>query len=184
MAATVLMLYLCMNKPSVLQLLRQSHSLQIITSLVRFSSTEIRVLSKALVSRLIPANVSTDDMAELILIQDDEVDHLISILTSKQSYNMIPIVSVMMDLSRSPHNITALISKSIALALSDSMDSFCEEDQAMAAQLIWTIMEFNYEATEDVSLIVKNGSLHDHPTLEDGMISCLLPYLLGHQWRI
>ena len=79
------MLYLCMNKPSVLQLLRQSHSLQIITSLVRFSSTEIRVLSKALVARLIPANVSTDDMAELILIQDDEVDHLISILTSKQS---------------------------------------------------------------------------------------------------
>ena len=97
---------------------------------------------------------------------------------------MIPIVSVMMDLSRSPHNITVFVSKSIALALSDSMDSFCEEDQAMAAQLIWTIMEFNYEATEDVSLIVKNGSLHDRPTLEDGMISCLLPYLLGHQWRI
>ena len=170
MAATVLMLYLCVNKPSVLQLLRQSHSLQIITSLIGLSSTKIRVLSKALIARLIPANVATDDMAELILIRDDEVDHLISVLTSTQSYNTIPIVSVMMDLSRSPHNIATFVSKSIALTLSDLMDSNCEEAQAMAAQLLWTIMEFNYETTQDMSLIVNNGSLHDHPTLEDGMI--------------
>ena len=170
MAATVLMLYLCADEPSVHQLLKQGYSLQIISSFIELPSTEIKLLSKALIARLIPANVANDDMAVLTLIQDDEVDHLVDILQSKQSYTTIPVVSVMMDLSRSPHNIVAFLLKNTASALSDSMDNICEDDQVMAAQVIWRIMELNYEGNEDVSLIVNNGSLSDQPSQEDGMI--------------
>ena len=178
MAATLLMLYLCVGEPFVHLLLKQGHSLQIITSFIELPSTEIKLLSKALIARLIPANVANDDMAVLTLIQDDEADHLISVLQSKQSYNTIPVVSVLMDLSRSPLNIVTFISKDTTSILSDVMDDICDEDQVMAAQVIWRMVELNYEGNEDMSLIVNNGSLCDHQSQEDGpgMVLCLLLY--------
>lgn len=176
MAVTVLMLYLCADKPSVHQLLKQNHSLQIVAPLIESPFTEVKLLSKALIARLIPANVASDDLAVLMLIQDDEVDHLISVLTSEQSYNtVIPVISVMMDLSRSPHNMGTFVSKNIALVLSNSMDSISEEDQIKATQLIQRMLELNYEGSEDMYMIINNGSLQDRPSLEDGMITCVYP---------
>ena len=170
MVATVSMLYLCAVKPSIQQLLKQTHSLQIVTPFIESPSTEIKLLSKALIARLIPINVTSDDMAVLIIMQDDEVDHLISALTSKESYHTIPVISVMTDLSRSPHNMGAFVSKDTITVLANCMDSIGEEDQAKAAQLIWRMMELNFEGSENTYMIINNGSLQDQPSLEDGMV--------------
>lgn len=151
----VLILYLCAINPSACQLLKQNHCLQSIGPLIQLPSTEIKLLSKALIARLIPTDVVNDDMAVLMLIEDKEVDHLINILTPVQSYKAIP---VMMDLSRSPHNMWALASRDLTLKLSDIMESLSEDDQSKAAQLIWRMMELNYEESEEVSTIIHNGT--------------------------
>lgn len=154
------MLYLCANKPSMCELLKQSQCLRSIGPLTRFSCTDIKLLSKALIARLIPPDTANDNMATLIQIKDDEVDHLISILNSARSeYIMFPIIPVVMDLSRSPHNMWAFASKDVVLVLSDTIDSISENYQATAAQLIWTLMEFNYEGSEEASAIVNNGTV-------------------------
>lgn len=153
------MLYLSAINPSVRQLLKQSHCLQSIGSLIQLPSIEIKLLSKALIARLIPTDAVNDDMAVLMLIEDDEVDHLISMLTSLQSYKAIPSISVVMDICRSPHNLWALASRDVAVKLSDVMDSISEGDQSKAAELIWRMMELNYEGSEKVSAVINNGSL-------------------------
>ena len=171
--ATMLMLYSCANKPTMCQLLKQNHCIKCVGQLTQFNSTDIKLISKALVARLIPTDTSSDDMAVLILIKDDEVDHLISMVQSIWSkHNPFPIISVIMDLSRSPHNMWAFASRDVAMVLSNVMDSINEEDQAMSAQMIWVLMEFNYTGNEEVSAIVNNGTLmllnEDQPLSTEG----------------
>ena len=124
------------------------------------SSVKIKIFSKALIARLIPVDTIKDDVAVLLLIDDEELDYLIKILTLSQSkYAAVPIVPVMVDLSRSPHNLYAFVAKGIASLLSDIMDSISEHDQIMAAQLIWRIMTFNYKENESTSAIIYDGTL-------------------------
>lgn len=130
---------------------------------------DIKLLSKALISRLIPADAASNDMAVMMLVDDDEVDELMSTLTPVQSHGVIPSISIMMDLSRSPHNLWAFASKDAASKLSDIMDDLTEDDQAKAAQLVWTMMELNYAGTEEVSAIINNGTLQEQPHNEEGM---------------
>lgn len=151
------MLYSCAINPSVCQLIKQPHYFQSIGPLIQLPSSEIKLLSKALIARLIPIDAVNDDMAVLMLIEDDEVDHLISMLTSTQ---LIPVISIMMDLCRSPHNMCAFASRlSIASMLSDIMDSASEDDQSKVAQLIRRLTVFNFESNE-VSAVINNGTLH------------------------
>lgn len=152
-------LYLCASNPPVCQLLKCNHCLQSIKPLIELPSTEIKLLSKALIARLIPIDTVSDDAAVLTLITDDEVEYLMSLITSAQSYKIIPIISVMIDLSRSPHNTFALASREVAMKLSDVMESFSEDDQAKSALLIWRMMELDYDGSEEVSTIGNNGTL-------------------------
>ena len=173
--STMLMLYSCANRPTMCQLLKQNNCIKSVGQLTQFNSTGIKLISKALVARLIPTDASSDDMAVLILIKDDEVDHLISMVQSTRSkYNPFPIISVIMDLSRSPHNIWAFASRDFAMVLSSVMDSINEEDQAMSAQMIWMLMEFNYTGNEEVSAVVNNGTLmllnEDQPLIGKGNV--------------
>lgn len=157
----LLLLYLCADKPSLQQLLTQNHCIQTVGFLIQSSVqlVELQLLSKALIARLIPIDTS-DDTAVLILIKDDEVDHIIKMLTSAQSKHInLPIISIMMDLCRSPHNMWALASRDVSLLLSDVMDNISEGDQAKGAQLIWRMMEFNYNESEEVSALINNGTL-------------------------
>ena len=158
-AAMILMLYFCVSNQAMYHAINQNSYLQILGPLIQLPSIEIKLLSKALIARMIPADAVKDDMAVLILIEDDEVDHLLSILSSDvQSYNTVPCISVMADLSRSPHNMWAFASRDVALKLSDLMDHFGEDDQSKAAQLIWRVMELNYEGSEEVSLVINSGT--------------------------
>lgn len=124
------------------------------------------MLSKALVARLIPIDAVSDDMAVLMQIKDDEVEYLISLLA--QSHQIIPIISVMMDLGRSPHNLFALTSRNVTVKLSEAMESFSENDQAKSAQLIWKMMELDYDENDNMSTISSNGTLGEEP---EGMAS-------------
>lgn len=163
---TLLMLYFCAEKPSAHQALENNHYLHTIKPLVKSPSTENRVLSKALIARMIPLNTASDNLALLIQVNDDEVHYLVSVLESVHS--SLPIISVLMDLSRSPHNMWTFMSKNVPSQLSDSMDSISEEDQVMAAQLIWQMMESNYGGSEEISAIINNGTLQDQ-CLNEGM---------------
>ena len=160
------MLYLCAGNPPICQLIKQNHCLQSVGALIQLPSSRIRVLSKALIARLISADAVRDDMAVLILIEDDEVDHLMSIVGRVSSYETIPVISVLMDLCRSPHNMGALVSRDAALMLSDVMESISADDQTKVAQLIWKMMDLNYQGTEEVSSIINSGTLllHDEGT--------------------
>lgn len=173
------MLYLCANKPSTRQLLKQSQCLRSFRPLTQFSCTDIKLLSKALIARLIPIDAANDDMATLIQIKDDEVDHLISTLNSARSeYIIFPIIPVVMDLSRSSHNMWAFASKDIALMLSDTMDNISENYQATVAQLIWSLMEFNFEGSKEASAVVNNGTLisanEDVMSIKEGRWFCIV----------
>ena len=141
--------------------MKQSHCIQSIGPLVQASSTQIKILSKVLIARLIPSDVVSDDAAVLILVEDDEVNDLISCIETAQSYkrSLIPVISVMLDLGRSPHNLFALASKDTTVNLSNIMESCGEDDQARSAQLIWRIMELEYDESVEVSAITNNGSL-------------------------
>lgn len=156
-AALILFLYLCANNPLVNLLLKRNNVLQIIGSLIHLSSSKpIKVLSKALIARLIPTDAIKDDTAVLILVEDDEVDYLVN---SLQTCGRIPIVMIMMDLSRSPHNMWALESKGVAIMLADNMEGLSENDQSLCAQLIWKLKELQYNGSEDVSVLNNNGTL-------------------------
>ena len=151
---------MCADRPHVSQVLKHSNYLQTVYSLVQSSSVKIKIFSKALIARLIPVDTIKDDVAVLLLIDDEELHYLIKILTLSQSkYAAVPIVPVMVDLSRSPHNLYAFVTKGIASLLSDIMDSISEHDQIMAAQLIWRIMTFNYKENESTSAIICDGTL-------------------------
>ena len=119
------------------------------------------MLSKALIARLIPINASNDDAALLLLMEDAEVDYLMRLITPVQSYEMIPVTSVMIDLSRSPHNLFALASRDATMKLSDVMNSWSEYDQAIGAQLIWRMMELEYDGSEEMSVICNKGTLSE-----------------------
>lgn len=160
----MLFLYLCAGESSLSHLLKQNCCLEVIGPYVQFRSTEVNVLSKALIARLIPTDAVSDDSAVLILIKDDEVEYLRNLIRkSSQSYQAIPVVSVMMDLARSPHNLFALASIDMAIDLSDLMETFSEDDQARSAQLIWKLMELDYDGNEEVTAIRNNGSLEAKP---------------------
>ena len=158
----VLILYACAISIPTRQLLKEN--LPGIGSLIHLPSTEIKLLSKALVARLIPTDATRDDMAVLMLIEDDEADYLISMLSPVQS---IPIISVISDLCRSPHNMWALASRDVALKLSDIMDNISEDDQSKAAQLIYRMVEFCYEGNEEVSQVINGGT---QSLREEGML--------------
>ena len=151
-------LYEFAGSPRACQQLKQNHCLEIIGPLIEISSTEIKVLSKALIARMIPIDAISDDMAVLTLIKDEEVEYLITLMSS-QPCQTIPIISVMIDLGRSPHNLFALASQNVAAKLSEVMESFYEDDQAKIAQLIWKIMEIDYDGSENISIVSNNGSL-------------------------
>lgn len=154
---------------SIHQLVKQH--VNSIGSLILESSTKVKLLSKALVARLIPTGMAENEMAVLMLIEDNEVDLLINMLSiSPISNQFFPIVSIISDLCRSPHNMYAMASKDIASKLSDTMESFSEEDQSRAAQLIWEVMQLNYEGDEEVTAVVSNGTLQ--PSLDQGIYNC------------
>ena len=157
----VLFLYLCANNPPVYQLLKQNSCIQSIGQLTELSSIDIKVLSRALIARLIPNDAVSDDSAVLILIGEDEVEYLISLMIPTQSYKKIPVISIMVDLSRSPRNLFTFASKDVVLKLSDSMESLSEDDQAKSALLIWRIMELDYDGSEEMSVISNSGTLQD-----------------------
>lgn len=163
---TLLMLYFYADRPSACQALENNHFLHTIKPLVKSTSTENRLLSKALIARMIPLNTANDNLALLIQVNDDEVHYLVSVLESVRS--SFPVISVLMDLSRSPHNMWTFMSNNVPSQLSDLMDSISEEDQVVAAQLIWQMMETNYGGTEEISAIINNGTLQDQ-CLKDGM---------------
>ena len=116
-------------------------------------------------------------MTVLILIQDDEVDYLTSLIALAHLYQAVPVVSVMMDLSRSPHNLFALASKGATAKISEVMEAWSDEDQAQSAQLIGRLMESNYNGSEEVPAIVNNGSL----TQAEGMYWKVL-YIVSCPW--
>lgn len=152
------------------QLLNQDCCLQNIQALVKLPFTELRLLSKGLVARLIPTDIASDDRASLMLVKDDEIDLLIGAFTSIRSCRtIIPLIPVMMDLSRSPHNVSAFASKNVASVLSDVMDSISEDDQDRAAQLIWMMMESNDDGSENESLLTNNGTMQDLSGLVEGV---------------
>ena len=157
-ASLVLFLYLCASYAPVSQLLK-SHCLQSIGPLTQLPSTRIKVLSKALIARLIPTDAVSDESTVMTLIEDEEVDYLISLVTPIQLYKVFPVTSVMMDLSRSPHNMFALASKDIVMKLSEIMESLSENNQAQCALLIWRVMELDYNESEGVFTISNNGTL-------------------------
>ena len=107
-------------------------------------------------------------MAPLMLVKDDDVNLLISAFTSHPARKtIIPLVPVLMDLSRSPCNVSAFASWDVTSVLSSIMDSVSEVDQDRVAQLIWMMMECNPEGSEDSqSAVINNGTTQD-------LISCL-----------
>ena len=142
------------------ELLKLNHYLQSIGPLIQLPSTEIKVLSKALIARLIPSDVVSDDSTVMTLIENEEVDYLMSLIADLyQSYKALPIISIIMDLSRSPHNLFGLVSRDTVTKLSDVLESLSEEDQAKSAQLIWRMMELEYNGSEGTSAISHNGTL-------------------------
>ena len=157
----VLFLYLCASYQPVSELLKLNHYRQSIGPLIQLPSTEIKVLSKALIARLIPADVVSDDSAAMTLIENEEVDYLMGLIVPDlyQSYKALPVISIMMDLSRSPHNLFGLVSKDAVTKLSDVLESLSEEDEAKTAQLIWRMMELEYNGSEGLSAISHNGTL-------------------------
>ena len=156
------MLYLYAVKPHVHQALKESHCLKNFVSLLKSSSIEhdVQLLLKGLLARLIPVDTTNDENALLLLINDDEVHYLVNVLQSCQfKYTALPLVPVLTDLCRSPHNIHILASKDVASLLSDIMDSISDIDQAKAAQLIWSMMTLHYEESVAASAVINNGTL-------------------------
>ena len=160
--AVMLMLYLCAGQPSVSQVLIQNNCLRGVGPFTQSKSVELKVLSKALCARLIPLDSTNDDMAVLTLLNDDEVQYIVdfTIASTKMKYMPIPMVSVMLDLSRSLMNLWTFAFKDVALVLSNVMDELTEDDQAQAALMIWRIMQLNYDGVEHLkSTVVNNGTL-------------------------
>ena len=172
------MLYLSANMLTVRQLLKENECIQSIGQLIQFSSTDIKLISKALIARLIPMDTANDDMAVLMLITHDEVDRLIGIVQSKCI--TFPIMSVIMDLSRSPHNMRVFASKDFVTVLSNIMDSFSDEDQARSTQVMQMLMQQSFTGNEDKAAIANNGTLmssnENQPPCGQGMMNAMCFY--------
>lgn len=101
-----------------------------------------------------------DERAVLIVLDNNEVNYLVRLLESHQTmYTSLPILPMVMDLSRSPHNMFAFVFEDVASILADIMDSVNEREQSILAQLIWRMMTFIYEGNEEVSALINNGTL-------------------------
>ena len=167
------MLYASAINPAIHQVLEQEICLQNIQVLIELPFTELRLLSKALIARLIPVDATSDDKAKLMLLKDDEIDLLISALTSIQSRRtVIPLIPVMMDLGRTPHNLLLFSSRNVTSVLSDVMDDMNEVDQERAAQLIWVMMESNHKGSNKDNVIINSGTTQDLLRLKDGKNPC------------
>lgn len=155
------MLYLYAVKPHVHQALKENPCLKEVVSLLKSSvETDVQLLLKGLLARLIPIDTTNDENALLLLVNDDEVHYLVNVLQSCQSkYTVLPIVAVLTDLCRSPQNMHILASMDVASRLSDIMDSISDIDQTEAAQLIWSMMTLHYEDGVTASAVINNGTL-------------------------
>ena len=129
---------------------------------------DIKLLSKALIARLIPVDTTDDDNAALLLINDDEARYLVNVLQSCQ-YTALPINSVLTDLCRSRHNMQALVTMDVASVLSDYMDSISESDQICTSQLIRSMMTLNCGGSEKATAVTNNGTLFNQSFDEEGM---------------
>lgn len=171
------MLYLYAIKPHVHQALKQNHCLKNVVSLLKSSSIDVQLLLKGLLARLIPIDTTNDENALLLLINDDEVHHLVDVLKSSQSkYMALPIVPVLTDLCRSPHNMHILASMDVASLLSDIMECISETDQTDAAQLIWSMMTLHYEESEKASTVINNGTLQSQSHNGEGKLCSALQW--------
>ena len=170
-SAILVMLYVSAINPSICQLLKQGLCVKNVQTLIKFPFTELRLISKALIARLIPVDATSDDMAPLILVKDDDVNLLISASTSHPARRtIIPLVPVLMDLSRSPCNVSAFASRDVASVLSSIMDSVSKVDQDRVAHLIWMMMESNHKGSEDSqSAVINNGTIQDLSCLKQGI---------------
>ena len=157
--AILLMFYLSAINPSVRELLRENHCIWRVGPLIQLPSTRIKLLSKALIARLIPTDVIDYNKAALVVMEDGEADHLISMLTSVQSYQVIPIFPVMIDLCRSPHNVWALVSRDVLVKLLGVCNNISKEDLSKSPQLIWRMVELKYNGTEGLTAVINNGTL-------------------------
>ena len=165
------MLYLYAVKPHVHQALKDNHCLKNVVSLLKSSSVDIQLLLKGLLARLIPVDTTNDEIAQLLLINDDEVHYLIHVLQSCQSqYTALPIVPLLTDLCRSSHNMHKLASMNVASLLSNIMDSIADIDQSEAAQLIWSMMTLHYEESVTASAVINSGTLQSQCLSGEGKL--------------
>ena len=178
------MIYLYAVKPHVHKALKENHCLKNVVSLLKSSSVEsdIQLLLKGLLARLIPIDTTNDENALLLLINDDEVHYLVNVLQSCQSkYTALPIVPVLTDLCRSPHNMHVLASMDVATLLSDIMDSISNTDRTEAAQLIWSMMTLRYEENVTNSAVINNGTLQSQCLNGEGKL-CFVSSAL--RWKL
>lgn len=167
------MLYFTADKPFASQTLEQFHFLQSMEPLVHSYSTGIQLLSKALIARLITADTMSDDTTLLMLVTDHEADHLVHLLTSVQSeYTALPIIPVLMDLSRLPQNLWAFASRETALILSSitMMNSISEDDQAKAKQMILKMKELTYGDIHNGEEASVMGTFQGQEFYKEGMM--------------
>lgn len=166
--STLLMLYLCASSTSICQYFKANRCVQSIGAFTQSPNVRIQLITKSLFARLIPLDTDSHEMAILILINDEEVNQMITILQS-QSDDILEstVFSMVLDLSRSPHNMWAFVSRGITSILTNAMDSSCERSQALAAKLMWTVMELENDSpydSVDLNAIVNNGSLQNEGT--------------------
>ena len=164
------MLYLCASSTSVCQYFKINWCVQYIGAFTQSPNVYIRLISKSLIARLIPLDTDSHEMAILILINDEEVDKMITILLSQPDDILdTTTVSMVVDLCRSPHNMWAFVSSDIISVLTNVMDSSCERSQVhvLAAKLVWTVMELENDSSQDnvdFNAVVNNGSLQNEGT--------------------
>ena len=162
------MLYLCAGSTSIRQFFKENRCVQYIGAFTQSPNMHIQLISKSLVARLIPPETGSHDTAILILISDKEVDQLMTMLQSlPEDILDTTIFSMIIDLSRSPHNIWALVSRDITSTLTSIMDSLSERGQVLAAKLVWTVMEMENDSQSisvDFNTVTNNGTLQNGGT--------------------
>ena len=140
-------------------------SIQRIAQLIQSPKLEIKILSKAVIARLIPLDTASDEHAVLTMLTDEDAIGAIEILKMITSLNAtmnFPCIHMLMDLGRSPHNMQVFINCEITAVLANVIDSVCEEEKSLAAEFIRRLMQMEYDGKEEISAISNNGSLqHD-----------------------